>query len=877
MRDPKRVSSYRIVQRISSGGTGLTYLAINDTSGMGAPLLMCLKRPHPRYANDPAYLASFETEARFASQLQHPHIVAVFEIGTDAGLPFIVYPFVEGLDLGEMIRSARSRRQQLSWTVVATLAEQIASALEYAHEDQRGAVRLTRHPAVIHRDLCPANILIGISGIGYLTDLGIAKALEATSLRPSLAGTGRIAYCAPERLMSGQHYDGRADLFSLGVSLFEALTNQKPFSANSIASHIEQVLGGHRPNIEALRAEFQPDFGEPPPEGLVQLVAIVHRLLEPDPDRRFASAAELVDALARICVEPGGHRELAMAAEDHMPAWRRRIRLHTGEIPAVRPHQTAQAQWSSTDPHRLVHLVEPAYDAERDGVRVSPAAAERPLASSASDASDPFDTTTPDRPTFDPEHQHAEAFLSPPPASADLDAPVIPTTRGSHPVVDPNPAPHSSTRVGSWEDRAPSPPPPPEMPAPTSRPGPAYVEVELPAYHVSPSGTLTPVKPRSRSSASIGWAIGLGALALVLVPCGLFALVAAMSAAAIAGGGFQPQLGGSPRVGTGGGASSELFTWLGPYPPALVDLNGDGYLDPIGFTWDFGGTDAVSAISGADASVLWVHPAEQDLSGDFDDVRVWVPSTSLVVFSDLRGVAVGIDATDGSERWRAELGARAVRACRVDADLLITTSDQYTYRVALADGAMQRTRVPNECEAVPRVAENRLQLMRSMPGWERTRPRDFPWPREQVRGCWLAPEGDRYLAEIRHPGPLDRDIIEIVAVAPGGDLIWQQPATEDWDRAQNWGLRHLTVEDGVVFAVYDMVRGRSDVPRRIAAFDYETGRRLWDAPLQWQSNNVDFVRADARRVYVGHWALEILDRADGRSIGRVGVFPNERR
>lgn len=333
------------------------------------------------------------------------------------------------------------------------------------------------------------------------------------------------------------------------------------------------------------------------------LDATHHGPLQP----REVAIPELVDALARICVEPGGHRELAMAAEDHMPAWRRRIRLHTGEIPAVRPHQTtAQAQWSSTDPHRLVHLVEPAYDAERDGVRVSPAAAERLLASSASDASpDPFDTTTPDRPTFDPEHQHAEAFLSPPPTSADLDAPVIPTTRGSHPVVDLNHAPHSSTRVGSWEDRAPSPPPPP-MPAPTSRP--PHVEVELPAYQVSPSGTLTPVKPRGRSTAWIGWAIGLGALALLLVPCGLFALVAAMSAAAIAGGGFQPQLGGSPRVGTGGGASSELFTWLGPYPPALVDLNGDGYLDPIGFTWDFGGTDAVSAISGADASVLWVHP-----------------------------------------------------------------------------------------------------------------------------------------------------------------------------------------------------------------------------------------------------------------------------
>jgi hypothetical protein len=363
------------------------------------------------------------------------------------------------------------------------------------------------------------------------------------------------------------------------------------------------------------------------------------------------------------------------------------------------------------------------------------------------------------------------------------------------------------------------------------------------------------------------------ALALVILPCGVAALAAAMGAAVTDG--FQPELGSRPSVGRGGGASSEVFSWLGPYSPLLVDLNEDGYRDAIGFSWDFDGITAVSAISGADARVLWVHPSERDMAGNFDNVRVWVPSASLVVFADLDGRAIGVDTSDGSERWRAELGARGVRACRVGADLLITTTDQYTYRVALADGSMQRTRAPNECEAVPHVAENRLQLMHSMPGWERARPRQFPWPRDQVRGCWLSPDGDRYLAEIRHPGPLDRNIVEIVTVAPDGDILWQQPATEDWDRAQNWGLRHLTVEDGAVFAVYDMVLGRSDVPRRIAAFDYDTGRRLWDAPLERQSSHVDFVRADARRVYVGHWALEILDRSDGHSIGRVGVFPNE--
>jgi len=221
--------------------------------------------------------------------------------------------------------------------------------------------------------------------------------------------------------------------------------------------------------------------------------------------------------------------------------------------------------------------------------------------------------------------------------------------------------------------------------------------------------------------------------------------------------------------------------------------------------------------------------------------------------------------------------AQGTSACRVDGDLLITTTDQYVYRVAIDDGAMERTRAPNPalCEHVPFVNENRRALGHKMPGWARRRPPDLPWPREQVLGSWVSPTGDRYLVELRHPGPLDRDIVEIAAVQPDGTILWQQPATEDWELASNRGLRHLAVEDGAVFVVYDMIRGRSDAPRRIAEFDYETGERTWDAPLGWQSH-FDFLRADARRVYVGHWALEILDRADGRPIGRVGVFPNER-
>lgn len=418
--DPGRIGPYRIVQRISAGGAGVTYLALSEAVAESA-LLVCVKTPHPMWAHDSRYLRVFENEARFAGLLDHPHIVPLRDVGTGAGERlYLAYRFIEGLDLGELIAGVRDGRQQLAWPLLVVIAAQVARALEYAHQDQRDSGRIRRRPAVIHRDLCPANILIGLSGASYLTDFGIARALEESSLLPSLRGAGRIAYCAPERLRKGREYDARADLFSLGAVLFEALTGQKPYSSDSIMAHLHQVFRDHRPRVEPLRAEFHESSPGPPPEGLVQLVAIVHRLLEPDPDRRYPSAAAVVDDLGRIAVPASTHRELTMAVEDHMPAWRREIRLRTGEIPAFRPK--GGGLWSSTDPERLAHL-------ERDAFRVSPSGAQRlleggpdpgdgDLGDSGADLvpaidttaldrprfAPAFDTTDPDRPSFAPAH-----------------------------------------------------------------------------------------------------------------------------------------------------------------------------------------------------------------------------------------------------------------------------------------------------------------------------------------------------------------------------------------------------------------------------------------------------------------------------------------
>ncbi|MEZ4340986.1 MAG: serine/threonine-protein kinase, partial [Sandaracinaceae bacterium] len=229
LRDPEWIGPYRVIHRIGSGGTGATFLALADSSAHASRLLCCVKTPLARWARDPAYLRAFENEAHIASHLDHPNIVRLHDVGVDRGQPYLAYPLIEGLDLGELIASTRDRGQQLAWPLVATIALQMARALEHAHDDRRGSGRLLERPPIIHRDICPSNILIGVSGISYLTDFGIARALEEVSIRPSLNGTGRVMYTAPERLMHGRGYDARADLFSLGVVLYEALVGRPPF------------------------------------------------------------------------------------------------------------------------------------------------------------------------------------------------------------------------------------------------------------------------------------------------------------------------------------------------------------------------------------------------------------------------------------------------------------------------------------------------------------------------------------------------------------------------------------------------------------------------------------------------------------------------
>lgn len=207
----------------------------------------------------------FMREARAAAALNHPHIVAIYDVGEDHGFPFFVMELVDGPNLGQ--------KPPHDLQDVVEIASQICAALEHAHRND-----------IVHRDLKPANVMLSASGV-KLADLGLA--LPSRGSRISHAGTivGTAAYMAPEQAL-GKTVDGRADLYALGVVLYELTTGRVPFPGNDPLATISQHL--HAPVVPP--RVLRPDLPRP-------IETVILRLLAKDPAQRFATAAETASAL----------------------------------------------------------------------------------------------------------------------------------------------------------------------------------------------------------------------------------------------------------------------------------------------------------------------------------------------------------------------------------------------------------------------------------------------------------------------------------------------------------------------------------------------------------------------------------------------------
>lgn len=226
---PERVGPYPIVDRIGAGAFGEVFLAKHPSTGA----LVCVKRAHPNPAVRARSVAMFLDEAKILSRLSHPNIVSVFDLGQDGGVPYLVMEHVEGVDLASLLRTMPGYR--LPAEVAARAVVELARALACAHAQ-----------AVIHRDVKPANVLVGTDGQVKLADFGVARLLRggpyaATSTRREV---GSEPYMAPEMLSADTslHFDHRVDLWSLGVLAWECLCGFRPF---------EDAALGVRPDVEA--------------------------------------------------------------------------------------------------------------------------------------------------------------------------------------------------------------------------------------------------------------------------------------------------------------------------------------------------------------------------------------------------------------------------------------------------------------------------------------------------------------------------------------------------------------------------------------------------------------------------------------------------
>jgi serine/threonine-protein kinase len=280
-----RIGRFDILGRLAIGGMAEIFLA-REGGAHGASREVVVKRVLPHVAKDAMLTDMFVQEARLCMSLRHPNICPIYEFGEHDGAFFLAMEWVHGVSLADIIHRVRRRGGTLPVPLAVKVIADIAAALRHAHA---ATGRDGRPLGIVHRDVTPENIVVGYDGVARLIDFGIAKA-KSSQLDKTQAGVlkGKFAYMSPEQYQ-GEELDGRSDIFSLGVCLFEALTGQSLFDrGNEYETVAAIVLETDVPSIRSVR----PDLSE-------TLDGIVRRALARDREDRFASADEMHVALDR--------------------------------------------------------------------------------------------------------------------------------------------------------------------------------------------------------------------------------------------------------------------------------------------------------------------------------------------------------------------------------------------------------------------------------------------------------------------------------------------------------------------------------------------------------------------------------------------------
>lgn len=289
----RTVGRYRVCSELASGGMATVHLGCL-LGPAGFSKLVAIKCLHDQLALEKEFVSMFLDEARLASSIHHPNVVATLDVVAENGELLVVMEYVHGETLAGLCRAARQAGERTAPAVVVRVLCDALDGLHAAHIASLAGQPLN----IVHRDVSPQNIMVGADGNTRVLDFGIAQA--ALSSRVTAAGVvkGKIAYMSPEQLQ-GQAIDARTDIFAAGVVLWEALTGRRLFLAADSRETMAAVLRCAVSSPSSIVPELPPG-----------LDAVVLKALEHDPARRFQNAHDFAEAL-RGAAEEGSRREVA--------------------------------------------------------------------------------------------------------------------------------------------------------------------------------------------------------------------------------------------------------------------------------------------------------------------------------------------------------------------------------------------------------------------------------------------------------------------------------------------------------------------------------------------------------------------------------------
>ena len=264
---------YQVQSRVGQGGMATVYKAYDPNLRR----VVAVKIIHPHLSESPDFIRRFEDEATVVGQLRHPNIPVIYDFNHDSNGYYIVMEYIDGESLENRLRTLSGTGQRLPVETAARMMIDMCEAVHFAHQH-----------GVIHRDIKPANISIDRQEKVYLMDFGIAKILGGQQHTATGLMVGSAHYMAPEQIQ-GLSVDARADIYALGVTLFEMLNGKPPFQADSAMTVMMMHLNDPVPDIHALHAEV--------PQAMA---AVIDQAMAKNRTERYQSAAEMAEALRQI-------------------------------------------------------------------------------------------------------------------------------------------------------------------------------------------------------------------------------------------------------------------------------------------------------------------------------------------------------------------------------------------------------------------------------------------------------------------------------------------------------------------------------------------------------------------------------------------------